>query len=90
MSRAYRRWKETIKECRRSDLVFFYKGLIIDGGFGSSLADYRQLRRLRQTRLRRRKYVEMERERFFKEFRAQPYKIPLYQELEEIKDPSQK
>lgn len=69
MSRAYRKWKEIIKECRRSDLVFFYGGVIITGNFGSSLADYRRLRRLRQTRLRRWKYMEMERERFFQNFR---------------------
>ena len=83
MSKAYRKWKEAIKECRRNDLVYLYGGLAIDGSFGSSLADYRRLRRLRQKRLRRSKYMERERERFFKEFRSQPYKIPLYQELEE-------
>lgn len=83
MSRAHRRWKEIIKECRRNDLVYLYGGLAIDGSFGASLADYRRLRRLRQKHLRRWEHIEREKERFFKEFRSRPYKIPLYQELEE-------
>lgn len=82
MSRAYRRWKETIKECRRNNLVYLYGGLAIDGSFGSSLADYRRLRRLRQKHMRRWENVEREKERFFQDFRRCSHVIPLYQDLE--------
>lgn len=75
MSRAYRRWKETIKECRRNDLVYLYGGLAIDGSFGSSLADYRRLRRLRQKHMRRWENVEREKERFFQDFRNRSFMI---------------
>ena len=75
MSRAYRKWKEIIKECRRSNLLCICGGLIIDGSFGSSLADYRRLRRQRQVYLRWHKSMEREKEKFFQDFRRH-HQIP--------------
>ena len=71
MSRTYRKWKEIIKECRRNNLSYMWGGLIIDGSFGSSLADYRRLRRRRHVYLRWHKSMEREKEKFFQDFRRQ-------------------
>ena len=47
MSRAYREWKENMKECRRNNLVIC-DIVLIDPNDGISLADYRKFRRKRQ------------------------------------------
>ena len=44
MSRAYRRWKEAVKECRRTNMLYVVGGFAAMGR-NTSMAEYRKLKR---------------------------------------------
>ena len=54
MSRAYRKWKERMKECRREGCVYHEKGVFF-GTSDISMTAYRRFRGLRQRFLRHQK-----------------------------------